>query len=203
MGFIAAIAAVVSYSDGLQVARLAGATGRVAYLYPLLPDGLIVICLIALYEGARMTPAKRPGWASAGLVLGAGLTLAQNVGAGAATGVLLAVIDGFVPVVFFVAAEVLIWTIRHGRPPVPATVPVGVPVKPPLPSVREVRDDHSCGPATEKKIRRALRARDAQWARAVERGRGGSPARVLAAGAPAGSPPPVPAGVLNGHARGG
>ena len=64
------------------------------------------------------------------IFLGAGLTLAQNVGAGAATGVLLAVIDGFVPVVFFVAAEVLIWTIRHrhvtGPPAVPGTVPADV-----------------------------------------------------------------------------
>ena len=189
MAFIAAIAAVVSYNDGLQVARLAGAFGRVAYLYPLLPDGLIVICLIALYEGARMAPPERPGWASAGLVLGAGLTLAQNVGAGAATGVLLAVIDGFVPVVFFVAAEVLIWTIRHGRPAVPAAVPVSVPVARKLPSVREVRDRQNCGPETAKKILAELRA--------FERGRGGQlhPATVPAA-APAGSPPPVPAGVI-------
>ena len=129
MGFIAAIAAAVSYSDGLTEMRHAGARGGIALLYPLLPDGLIVICLIALYEAARGGLA-RPRWATAGLVLGAGLTLAQNVGAGAATGVLLAVIDGFVPVVFFVAAEVLIWTIRHrhvtGPPAVPGTVPADV-----------------------------------------------------------------------------
>jgi hypothetical protein len=124
MGFIAAIAAVISYNDGLTEMRHAGAAGGIALLYPLLPDGLIVICLMALYQGARMRPEpKRPGWATAGLILGAGLTLAQNVGAGAGTGVLLAVIDGFVPVVFFVAAEVLIWTIRTGRAKPAATVP--------------------------------------------------------------------------------
>ena len=84
--------------------------------------------------------------------------------------------------------------------PEPERVPVGVPVKPPLPSVREVRDDHRCGPATEKKIRRALRARDAQWAQAFERGRGGSPARVPVA-APA-AVPPATVGALNGRAAG-
>jgi len=126
MGFIAAIAAAVSYSDGLTEMRHAGARGGIALLYPLLPDGLIVICLIALYEAARGGLA-RPRWATAGLVLGAGLTLAQNVGAGAATGVLLAVIDGFVPVVFFVAAEVLIWTIRHRQVTGPGTSPGTVP----------------------------------------------------------------------------
>ena len=86
--------------------------------------------------------------------------------------------------------------------PAPVSVPVGVPVKPPLPTVREVRDDHRCGPATEKKIRRALRARDAQWAQwaqAHERSRGGSPARVPVA-APA-VVPPAAAAALNGHTR--
>ena len=112
--FIAAVAAVISYRDGLFVARLAGNHDRQAYLYPFLPDGLIVICLLALYEAAR-TKAPRSGWASAGLVLGIALTLAQNIYAGLAHSVLDAVLDGMVPVVFFIAAEVVLWHVRRGR----------------------------------------------------------------------------------------
>lgn len=114
--FIACIAAVISYNDGLFVARLAGNHDHQAYLYPLLPDGLIVVCLLALVEGARSKPPERSGWATAGLVLGIGLTLAMNAGAGIAHSVLDAVIDGMVPVVFFIAVEVVLWHVRRGRP---------------------------------------------------------------------------------------
>jgi len=114
MAGIASIAAVISYNDGLTVARIAGNHGRTAYLYPLLPDGLIVICLSALYEAAQRK-LKRPVWASVGLVLGIALTLAQNTGAGIGHGPLDAIMDGLVPVVFFVAVEVLIWHVRTGR----------------------------------------------------------------------------------------
>ena len=107
---IAAVAAVLSYFDGLFVARLAGNHDWRAWLYPLLPDELIVICLIALLAAKR-----RPAWATSGLVLGIGLTLAMNVGAGMAHSLLDAVVDGFVPVVFFVAVEVFIGYVRRGR----------------------------------------------------------------------------------------
>src|SRR5215472_7641865 len=78
---LASAAAYISYRDGLFVARLAGNHDNQAYLYPFLPDGLIVVCLLALYEAAR-TKTPRSGWASAGLVLGIALTLAQNIYAG-------------------------------------------------------------------------------------------------------------------------
>ena len=89
---------------------------------------------------------------------------------------------------------------------VPVGVPAGGVVKPGLPSVREVREDHRCGPMTEQKIRRALRARDAQWAQAVERGQGAttSPRPVLVT-APAGatpSPAPAPAGAPSPNGNG-
>jgi Protein of unknown function (DUF2637) len=113
-GFIALIAAVVSYNDGLFVARAAGNHDRLAYLYPLLPDGLIVVCLLALLEASRAKVA-RSRWATAGLVLGIALTLAMNVDAGIAHSVLDAVIDGLVPVVFFVAVEVVLWHVRRAR----------------------------------------------------------------------------------------
>src|SRR5215469_4452742 len=112
--FIAAIAAVISYNDGLFVARLAGNHDHQAYLYPLLPDGLIVVCLLALLEAAR-AQLPRSRWAMGGLLLGAVLTLSMNVYAGLAHSVLDAVIDGFVPVIFFVACEVVLWHVRRGR----------------------------------------------------------------------------------------
>jgi hypothetical protein len=114
MAALAAVCAVISYNDGLLLIRLAGAVGRVAYLYPLLPDGLIVISTAAMYEAAR-AGIRRPRWAIAGIVLGAGLTVAMNAAAGAVQSWLFALADLFVPVVFFVALEILIWLIRRGR----------------------------------------------------------------------------------------
>jgi hypothetical protein len=185
--FIASIAAVISYNDGLFVARLAGNHDRQAFLYPLLPDGLIVVCLLALVEGARMVKPERSGWASAGLVLGIGMTLAMNAGAGIAHSVLDAVIDGLVPVVFFIAVEVVLWHVRRGRGAVPAAVPVKVP----LPSVREIRARQDCGQATALKARAEVQL--------DRRGRGGPPPSVPAAHVPAGvvvapATPPAPAG---------
>src|SRR5438034_4617381 len=107
MAGLAAVAAVISYNDGLFLIRDAGVLGRLAYLYPLLPDGLIVISSLSLYEAA-VTAAPRPRWAMVGIGLGAVLTVAMNVGAGVSVSPLAAVWDGCVPVVFFVALEILI-----------------------------------------------------------------------------------------------
>jgi hypothetical protein len=111
---LAGIAAWVSYNDGLFVARLAGNHDVQAFAYPLLPDGLIVVCLLALVEAAR-AGVPRPGWAQAGLVLGIAATLAVNAGAGFAHSVLDAVLDGLVPVVFLIAFEVVLWHVKRGR----------------------------------------------------------------------------------------
>ena len=111
---LAGIAAWVSYNDGLFVARLAGNHDVQAFAYPLLPDGLIVVCLLALVEAAR-AGVKRSRWAQAGLVLGIAMTLSVNAGAGVAHSVLDAVLDGLVPVVFFIAVEVVLWHVRRGR----------------------------------------------------------------------------------------
>ena len=110
----AGICAWISYNDGLFVARLAGNEGSIAFFYPLLPDGLIVLCLLALAEAGQMSE-KRSRWAVAGLRLGIALTLAMNVYAGVVHSVLDAIIDGFVPVVFFIAAEVVLWHVRRAR----------------------------------------------------------------------------------------
>lgn len=110
----AAGCAWISYNDGLFVTRLAGNTGRVVYVYPLLPDVLIVISLLALRE-ATSAGVDRSGWAVAGLRLGIVLTLAMNIYAGVEHSVLAAIQDGAVPVVFFIAVEIVLWHVRHGR----------------------------------------------------------------------------------------
>jgi hypothetical protein len=117
--FIASIAAVISYNDGLFVARLAGNHDRQAFLYPFLPDGLIVVGLLALLEAARRG-IPRSRWATGAVLLGVAMTLAMNAGAGIAHSALDAVMDGLVPVAFFVAAEVVLWHVRRGRGAVPA-----------------------------------------------------------------------------------
>jgi hypothetical protein len=68
----------------------------------------------------------------AGLVLGVALTLGMNAGAGWAHGPLDAVVLGMVPVVFFIAVEVVLWHVRRGRGAlVPAAPPEGSPVTSP------------------------------------------------------------------------
>ncbi len=155
MAGLAAVAAVISYNDGLFLVRFAGAGGRLAYLYPLLPDGLIVISSISLYEAAA-SRQPRPKWATAGLVLGGALTLAMNFAAGFARGPLLAAVDSAVPVVFFVALEILIGLIRRSRA-VPVAVPAAANGHNRLPSVREVRATYGCSQATAKKILAGIR----------------------------------------------
>ena len=104
-----AIVAVVSYLDGLYLIRYIGATGWAACLYPLIPDGLILICSLG----------RRAGWPMAGMVLGVLLTLLMNVGAGILHNWMYAVADGVVPVVFFVALENVRHAPERGRDVVP------------------------------------------------------------------------------------
>jgi hypothetical protein len=157
MAGLAAVAAIISYNDGLFLIRLAGVLGRLAYLYPLLPDGLIVISSLSLYEAA-VTGARRPRWAMAGIILGALLTVAMNVAAGASVSPLLALADGFVPVVFFVALEILIGLIRRGRATVPPAVSTPVSAggaqEYRAPTQRKLMDELGVG---QDKARRAQR----------------------------------------------
>ena len=198
--FIASIAAVISYNDGLFVARLAGNHDRQAFLYPFLPDGLIVVGLLALLEAARRG-IPRSRWATGAVLLGIGMTLAMNAGAGIAHSVLDAVLDGLVPVTFFVAAEVVLWHVRRGRGGVDPSIPRVSPAASPrasLPTMREIQDRQKCSPTTAKKIRAEVAA--------DRRSRGGQP---IPAHAPAAQDapatdthPPAVAGALNGRADG-
>lgn len=111
---IAAGAAYVSYTHGLDVARWVGNTGAVAYVVPALPDGLIAISTVSLYEAAQTT-GQRPPWAIVGLVLGIGLTIVMNVAAGTRHGWGGALVAAMVPVVLLLALEILTGVVRRGR----------------------------------------------------------------------------------------
>lgn len=126
MAAFATAAAVISYNDGLFLVHLAGTRGHLAYLYPLLPDGLIVISWTSMYE-AGLTGIPRPRWATAGIALGACLTVSMNVAAGVLHNELSALIDGVVPVVFFVALEILMGLIRRRHGAVTGETPPGQP----------------------------------------------------------------------------
>jgi hypothetical protein len=79
-----------------------------------IPDGLLFFSLLAAWEAAR-AGVLRSRWAVAGLVLGAGMTLAANTGAGLVHSPLDAAIDALVPVCFFIAVEIVLWHVRRGR----------------------------------------------------------------------------------------
>ena len=206
MAALAAVAAVISYSDGLFLVRLAGNTDWHAYLYPLLPDGLIVICLIAL-----LGAGKRAAWPTFGLGLGIALTLAMNVAAGIAHSPLDAVVDGFVPVVFFVAVEVFIGYVKRGRAvvaprPSPAASPRPVPSSLFEAAKVSMADTARAGnPWSRNQLQTQFRLSrseaDEIWQPYNKRGQGGAgtvPA-LAAPEPPAGAPPeapPAPAGAL-------
>jgi hypothetical protein len=194
MAAIAAVAAVISYSDGLFLVRQAGNRDWHAYLYPLLPDGLIVICLIALLAAAG--DENRPGWPMWGLGLGIALTLSMNVAAGVAHSPLDAVVDGSVPVVFFVAVEVFIGYVRRGREdasprssrPLSRTVPADV--RKAAEACMQATFDAG-NPLSQHKLKTQFRLSRAEAAEIWQ------PYNVPAGGPAAATP--APAGAQNGH----
>jgi hypothetical protein len=145
MAAFAVAAAIISYNDGLFLVRLAGIGGRLAYLYPLLPDGLIVISWTSMYE-AGLTGVARPAWATAGIALGACLTVSMNVAAGVMHNGLAALVDGVVPVVFFVALEILVGILRRRGAATGAAPPGGQPQTP----------ETAWAPTTEEALRALL-----------------------------------------------
>jgi len=114
VSLIALDAAAISYHHALQVVRLVGNTGNWAFLPPLLPDGLIALSSMALYEAAR-SGAPRPRWATVGVILGCLVTLALNVAAGWPFGAGGALVSALAPVVLGISLEVLGGILRRGR----------------------------------------------------------------------------------------
>lgn len=111
---IAGGAAYVSYTHGLYVAHWVGNTGPAAFVVAALPDGLIAISTVSLYQEARET-GLRPPWAMVGLCLGIGLTVVMNVAAGTRHGWGGALVAAMVPVVLLLALEILTGVVRRGR----------------------------------------------------------------------------------------
>ena len=111
---LAAITGVISYNHGLDVVRLVGNTGTVAYLVPLVPDLMIVTSSLTLIEASALRVA-RPAMAIVALLAGIGWTVAVNVAAGWRGGPGGALIAAGIPLAFGVPLESLLWLVRRGR----------------------------------------------------------------------------------------
>lgn len=114
LAVLSAITGVISYTDGLDVVRLVGIAGKVAYLVPLVPDLMIVTSSMTLIEAARERQ-RRPFLAMLALAAGIGWTVAMNVAAGYRHGPGGALILGAVPVAFVLTFETLTGLIKRGR----------------------------------------------------------------------------------------
>lgn len=140
--FIAFAAAALSYDHALIVARLVGTEPPLAYLVPLLPDGLIVLSSTALYEAAQ-AHAVRPGWATGGLVLGIGVTLVLNVASGWPHGWGGRLLNALPPLALIVAIEVLIGIFRRVRAEAQGAVTEPGPKPPVHLALARIREDYS------------------------------------------------------------
>jgi Protein of unknown function (DUF2637) len=127
---VAATAGWVSYQHALDVVRLAGEHGDVAYAYPVFIDGLVYMSSMVLLSAARRTvDAPRLAWGSLGV--GIALTLAANVYEGSVHGVLGGLAGALPAVALVLSYELLMWLIRRPKQapvtetasPVPAPVP--------------------------------------------------------------------------------
>jgi len=163
---VASFAAVVSYSHIYDLGRVHGQAGTAARLLPLSVDGLILAAsLVMLHEARNRRPA--PPLARFALWLGIAATLGANAAYGAPSGPLGVIVSTWPAVSFVLAVEVALGLVRRGRqdaragmvaPGLPALVPPAdpVPVRVPLPTHRQVREEYQCGPATAKKIRAGM-----------------------------------------------
>lgn len=111
---LSAITGVVSYEHGLQVVRLVGNAGLVAFLVPLVPDLMIVTASLTLLEASSLG-ARRPAMSMLTLVAGIGWTVAMNVAAGWRNGPGGALIAAGIPLAFVLTFESLLWLFRSGR----------------------------------------------------------------------------------------
>ncbi len=111
---LAAIALIVSYLHGLEVAHRTGSTGAVAYLIPLVADLLIIGASRALLDAAHYDE-RRPRLAAVSLVVAIGVTVAMNVAAGWVHGPGGALVSALAPLAFVAAYEILMGRIRRKR----------------------------------------------------------------------------------------
>jgi DNA-binding CsgD family transcriptional regulator len=112
--FVAAVAAVVSYSHIYDLGRAHGQSGTAARLLPLSVDGLILAAsLVLLHEARNRRPA--PALARGMLGLGVAATVAANVAYGAGFGWPGALISAWPAVAFIGAVEMALGLVRRAR----------------------------------------------------------------------------------------
>jgi hypothetical protein len=129
VGAVSGIAAIVSYSHILELARAHHQLGLAAVMLPLSVDGLILAASLVLLLYARN------GWTAprfARALLGAGVlaTIVANVLSGIAFGALAAVISAWPAFAFIACVELLMLMIRQLASQPDATAPVVVPAAP-------------------------------------------------------------------------
>jgi hypothetical protein len=121
---VAAIAAIISYTHGLEVVREVGNVGLVAYLQPILADLVILSSSMALLDAAR-AGTRAPRMAVVALLTGIGVTMALNLASGWPHGVGAALVAVMAPVFFVLSLENFFAVVRRGnavaQPPAPAT----------------------------------------------------------------------------------
>jgi hypothetical protein len=111
---LALITGVISYQHGLEVARMAGAVGIVAYLVPLVADLMIATSSLSILDAARNGGGK-PVFAWISLVFGALGTVVMNVAAAWGSGLWPCLLNGGVPVALILSYEALMEMIRRAR----------------------------------------------------------------------------------------
>lgn len=115
--FIGGGAAVLSYSHGLEITRELGTRNWLAYVVPLLPDGLIGLSSAELYDAAKDAGARgsRPAAALIGLVVGVVVTIVMNVAAAWHLGWGARLLNALAPVALLIAVWVLEGGFRRVR----------------------------------------------------------------------------------------
>jgi len=108
---VAIVAGWVSYRHALHVVSEHGETGWLARAYPLTIDGVIVAASMVLLTAARQQTRAHP-LAYTALVLGITATVAVNVAAGLAFGVVGAVIAGWPAPALVISFELLMIVVR-------------------------------------------------------------------------------------------
>jgi len=131
---VAIVAGWVSYDHALTVVRAHGESGIVARLYPGTIDGLIYAASMVLLEAARRQ-APAPPLARWLLAAGITATLAANVAAGVAYGLLGAVVAAWPALALVGSYELLMWLVRTGAAAAQRSGPDRVPV--PVPADAE------------------------------------------------------------------
>jgi hypothetical protein len=108
---VAVVAGWVSYRHALEVVSAHGQTGWVARAYPLTIDGMIYAASMVLLNSARhRTPAPRLAYLALGLGISA--TIAVNVTAGLAFGVVGAIVAAWPAPALVISYELLMQVIR-------------------------------------------------------------------------------------------